>query len=521
VRLTNIRQEGEEMVLTISIADTPWFEAGPVHWTEIEGDGDLRPEAGEAWWLTPTLENRGTDSGPLVVSAWLSATAPDGLTLSPSSVAVDPVTSETSVVLSHAFRLDLAPGLDPDPIPVPFRMAVASDARTDTLDVPLLAGDRFGLVASFESEDHGFTHRRVGLGQADPWHRTLLDAANGAASMRAGDEGEDGYPPHVDAVLESPRFFLGAGSTLRFRHRVDLELDAAGDAFDGARVEVVTDQGVVVVDPQGGYPISPVGNAELGLFDHDVWSGRTDWEEVTIDLSPFDAGVIALRFRMATDRIDEGGPYGGWWIDDIDVVTDDADAAVALLAPTSTESGVVLGFSLAENRRRFSGSLTLTREGLGGDGEVIDGPHPVASWTPTGSMRGQHHEPPLGPGDRRRYRLWRDEGTPLLVGETILSRPATPPGLSLVAAGPVPFRPAQAPFTLRLAASGGGAVTLSLYDATGRRVHEIQSPLDPVGPTTLTWDGHDAHGREVAPGVVFYRIESDGRTLRGRTLLLR
>jgi hypothetical protein len=34
----------------------------------------------------------------------------------------------------------------------------------------------------------------------------------------------------------------------------------------------------------------------------------------------------------------------------------------------------------------------------------------------------------------------------------------------------------------------------------------------------LTWDGRDDHGRRVAPGIYFWRLESEGKTLTRKAI---
>lgn len=522
VTLSDIREEDDDVLLTVRLTDGPWLEVDDVSWTELTGDGDLRPEPGEAWTISPVLRNAGDGSGPLTVEALLDETAPAGVSITPDAVPLDAVPAAGTVTLDAAFTVTFAGDVAVDPIAVPLRLVVDGDARTDTLEVPLLAGDTFGLTAGFEADDDGFIHERVALGEADPWHRTTADAFDGTGAMRAGTDGGDGIPTDVDAVLRSPPVLLGAGSTLRFRHRVDLELDQAGDAYDGARLAIEHVGGVDTLIPDGGYPREAVANADFGLVEGPVWSGRTDgWETVTVDLSRFDASAVRLRFRVATDRVDEGGPYSGWWIDDVRITTDDADAAVVLLEPGVDDDGVTMGFSLAENRRPFTGTITLERERLGPGDAVIDGPVLLATWSPDGSMRAEHVDAPLTPGETRRYRLWRDEGTRLLAGERTVIAPAAPSALTVLGAGPVPFRPDRAPFGLRIAPSSLGRAVLTVHDVTGRRVRAIDASLVPGAETLLTWDGRSDHGDPVGAGIFFYRLTSGGVARTGRIVLVR
>lgn len=51
-------------------------------------------------------------------------------------------------------------------------------------------------------------------------------------------------------------------------------------------------------------------------------------------------------------------------------------------------------------------------------------------------------------------------------------------------------------------------VRLSLHDVTGREVARLFHRVVPAGESSITWDGRDATGRQVAAGVYFVRLES-------------
>ncbi len=67
----------------------------------------------------------------------------------------------------------------------------------------------------------------------------------------------------------------------------------------------------------------------------------------------------------------------------------------------------------------------------------------------------------------------------------------------------------------------GAPVTLTMYDALGRRVREVTSTTSSAGETALFWDGHDRHGRSLPSGVYFFRLEVAGRIETGSVRLVR
>jgi len=66
-----------------------------------------------------------------------------------------------------------------------------------------------------------------------------------------------------------------------------------------------------------------------------------------------------------------------------------------------------------------------------------------------------------------------------------------------------------------------GPVSLEIYDLLGNRLTSlVQGTLEP-GAHEVTWNGRNARGAKVAPGVYFYRLVAEGRVLTRRLALVR
>jgi hypothetical protein len=65
------------------------------------------------------------------------------------------------------------------------------------------------------------------------------------------------------------------------------------------------------------------------------------------------------------------------------------------------------------------------------------------------------------------------------------------------------------------------SVRLTVYDLAGRRVRSLVSGEVPGGRHSVTWDGRNDEGRNVASGVYFYRLESRDETLTKKLVMLR
>lgn len=81
---------------------------------------------------------------------------------------------------------------------------------------------------------------------------------------------------------------------------------------------------------------------------------------------------------------------------------------------------------------------------------------------------------------------------------------------------PNPVRTSGIGLRLKLA-TGAARVTGAVYDLTGRRVRGFSV----FGSDRVVWDGRDAHGGFVEPGIYFVRVESEGRSVTARVVVLR
>jgi hypothetical protein len=98
------------------------------------------------------------------------------------------------------------------------------------------------------------------------------------------------------------------------------------------------------------------------------------------------------------------------------------------------------------------------------------------------------------------------------VGESVAASPA------LLGVAPNPFNPrTEVSFRLPHAA----AVSVSVFDVTGRRVRDLVSGAFSAGRHVVAWDGLDDDGRPAATGVYLVRLRAEGRHEVSKALLLR
>ena len=70
---------------------------------------------------------------------------------------------------------------------------------------------------------------------------------------------------------------------------------------------------------------------------------------------------------------------------------------------------------------------------------------------------------------------------------------------------PNPFNPST---TITYQLPEGEKVELTIHSLTGQRVVRLVSATQPAGYYTVTWDGRDEVGRQVAAGVYLYEIRA-------------
>lgn len=98
--------------------------------------------------------------------------------------------------------------------------------------------------------------------------------------------------------------------------------------------------------------------------------------------------------------------------------------------------------------------------------------------------------------------------------------PETHPRTWLALAGNWP-NPVGAATTIHFSLARPAETTLRIYSTEGRLVRSLVDAQLAGGSYAIAWDRSNGDGRRVAPGVYFYRLESRGKELGGRMIVLR
>jgi hypothetical protein len=76
--------------------------------------------------------------------------------------------------------------------------------------------------------------------------------------------------------------------------------------------------------------------------------------------------------------------------------------------------------------------------------------------------------------------------------------------------------------SIRYALPAAGRVSILVYDVSGRRVTSVLAGAHvPAGEHVARWDGCDAAGRPVAPGIYLFRLTAGAESRSGRLVVVR
>lgn len=101
----------------------------------------------------------------------------------------------------------------------------------------------------------------------------------------------------------------------------------------------------------------------------------------------------------------------------------------------------------------------------------------------------------------------------------LTAAPESPqPVTALAAPQPNPFNPST---QIRFALAAAGPARLSVCDLAGRRCRLLLDEELPAGERSLSWDGKDDRGGELASGVYFLRLETATGSYSQKAVLLR
>jgi len=399
-----------------------------------------------------------------------------------------------------------------------------------------------GVVALLRQLHHGF--HGAGARPEPSMQKAILTAT----AVDLGHPGPDFAFGHgrvdaraaADAMLDDTQVTveLGHGAVEEIPFRVPstltgLRMTLAWDdppAVALAAITLVNDLDLVLVDPHGGLhhpwvldPAMPSLDAVRGE-DH-----RNNVEHVTVD----DPDPGLWRVRVTGTNVPDGPQLAS--LCGLDLSAPPSPGSFRVVG--SSESAIELAWDAPDTRDR-RGTLLVR----GTDPVEWTGPEQGATFVvgdPAGNATVIHvgdEDHATDPfvdddvvADTRYYYAaftfddWHNHSPPSLVDavagvEVAVDVVGAAAPFALGAARPNPARSAAVvPFSLDV----GDAVSLSVYDASGRRVRTLVHGSLAAGRYEVRWDGTDAAGHRVAPGTYFYSLRAGERGASGRLIWMR
>jgi len=138
-------------------------------------------------------------------------------------------------------------------------------------------------------------------------------------------------------------------------------------------------------------------------------------------------------------------------------------------------------------------------------------------------------QPVIGTCESANYKAYIGFWTPKLPGvvgveEKLVESETHPLVYSLSQNYPNPFSSLTAiSYSIAKSAVGGrsSAISLKVYDLTGRLVRTLVDRSQEPGYYKVSWDGRDDSGKQVAPGIYFYKLITDEYRFTKKLVILR
>ena len=208
---------------------------------------------------------------------------------------------------------------------VTFANLAFTAGQTRTFQILAQSGPGAGCAYTIPLNDDRDANTTGGLTPggtgANAWAASAVRPYSGTLSWQAPDA-----TTTADVSLISAPFTPGSFSSLSFYQYFNTE-----PGYDGGLVSLSTDGGTTWVDAapyfqQNGYNGQFFsGTVSIGKRCFSGTSspaaGAASYVRTVVDLSAFSGQAVQVRFQFQTDLNNAGGPYTGWFLDDIQVLS--------------------------------------------------------------------------------------------------------------------------------------------------------------------------------------------------------
>jgi len=454
----------------------------------IDGDnGDALLDPGEAADISVTLENIGNANATNVVGNLSSSDA--DITVNTGTVNWGTIASGATAASPTDFRITVNTGAgNPERYSLDLNIT-GDDGINKNVSLSLTVGDQWGFVDDIESGENGWTHSGTG----DQWHIETARFHGGANSWKCGGSGTSDHGNNMDCTLETPLVLVGSSSpTLGFWswHELENGYDYCYLKFDGDTLDTFN------------------GSA-------------TSWTERSYDLASYANTVGNFQFNFTSDAstVEEG-----FYFDDFNLQPVSGGSAVELVgfSVNGNEDGVLLNWKL-DNPESAATFNLYRQDGVLVESMVIgngnrDSGTPLNA-TPLAGGRSEYSFLDTNVADGGDYLYYLKatdvDGSGYLFGPVELHYTVEQDlALSLDNAYPNPTA-GDVALSFSLAVDNQ-AVSLAVYDLSGRLVETILEDTLSTGRYTVHWDASANPA-----GVYFYRLSTNDESLTHRLVISR
>jgi len=245
--------------------------------------------------------------GPLTYNIYRSATS--GFAPGPANLLVSDITNTTMTDMNVLVSGDVYYYVV---------RAVDSANGVEEENVVELSGRPLGQLTTGTWYDDAGDVGDAKMTLESPWSIDPTEGNTAPNVYKTGDYGNS-----TCSALTTPQMRLGAGSTLTFWSKYELE-----NSWDKGELQISTDGGLFFSRVEMTYPGSSTNasdNCGLPTGDYFTGDGLT-WAEYTADLSAWENQDVLLRFVISSDG---SQTRTGWWIDDIAITNVDVPGTCA------------------------------------------------------------------------------------------------------------------------------------------------------------------------------------------------
>ncbi len=475
---------------------------------DMAGNGDGIIDPGETIEFNPSILNSG--SSELGEFDGLVFTNDPNITITGNGAPGGPIAPGGQASLNSACMLTVSEDC-PIPKDVSFTLSVdASNGHFSSMTFTMLVG---GMSESFESGVSDWEHSNISSGFLDQWH--LSDQRNhtesGQYSWKCGDEGSGDYANLLDAGLEMSELNLNENCLLKYWQWIRAEYSTSypSYAYDGGLVELSIDGGEnwEQIFPVGGYPYFVRIGGTPGPFSAEtpIFSGTSNWREITFDLGDYANETANIRFRFGSDG---SVPEEGWFVDDIKITADNPYPVPGNLdVELVNQSEVILGWVAPEGITPDGYNVYRNDEPAQyGDTPVNDVLITELSFVDEECIPTRENYyviTAIYDGDTE-SNYSNEAYLPAQPTDIDDGENALPLTYELMQNYPNPFNPQT---TINFNLPEQSPVKLEIYDILGRKVETLVDQAMPAGYHSVIWNASP-----YATGIYFYKITADDFT---------